>query len=560
MNERSLNEIKSILDFYTCAYSASTINPLLFDEVADLIYSLPKLKQIIRTYEENPGQDDWKHLARQFFAKRAELTMNTPLCITLNNEYRINKVCLILAEQIAPNAKFSILLPDVDPDDIVGNSFDDTEQTAMGDGSQPIKLGEFILADNKRQFIHLPTLVDHACTRITAMHPDVYLLWDVTTQAYRPLSENEKQRGNPIIPGLFQLNELVIEKVHASQGANTFPIDLLDKLRELKHALQRGSTNRRIGGEGAEYDSGEQGNIGIVAFMEYFNALPADIQRRIMHLQDRNHNSFAEFLRNVARESGTNYQSVRYCMGSSWRRLDEIIDDNASLLQGVSITVNSIINGTADEPGFKRKTLESINRGDLLKTSHVEEVELENQIQKIELAIQQNIGATTAATDNLASLNSLIRFLITEVYNLENSDDGYVRGYKKDRFYSNVMVAYTNLLIAAGQTSIHFVTSNPAEQQAVLNEIYDRISTISKSYNSYLGNMLNFWGTEKSASQSRWEAFCRENATELQSLTNAAPTVASAHFDNYLTDYPLTEQREIHAVNIAAPTAIVASV
>ncbi len=291
------------------------------------------IPQLLTRIEEelanfNPAAPNQKFITalNAIFAARCERNANGPMCHTLNASHPINQVCVLLAAYLDPQKRNGALMPLVAKQDIYGFELDRFE------------FGEFIIADNKRQFILLEPLLENACKRMQNLERSLYVTVDQNNNI-RPLSKTELQRCGKLVTvmdsiagwyGRFHRNRL---------GAKHNPaeaITLLRLLRELRESLRGGDVAH--GGE--ELNAGVAANEGMAIFFEYFNQLitlmTQEERLRLLALTDGDY-SLEFVLNRLARPHGTNYEDTRYCIQTLGRLLDGIIDANHNVLSGLCV-------------------------------------------------------------------------------------------------------------------------------------------------------------------------------------------------------------------------------
>jgi hypothetical protein len=293
-------------------------NPASFlpGEATDLaeVSKLIRLVEVeLTNYNEKAVNDDFKTGLVQFLKARWARIANTPLCYTLNQSHPFNVACILLATYMDPAGKNTLLMPTVAMTDIFGYEFNKLE------------LGEFVLDDKHAGFITIEALVQSACSRMLESESQLYVTTNEQGQT-RPLTQAETSRCGRLIP--------IINSVEAwyRQHRGT----CLDMLGALRNSLLRGD----VAHGGVELDAGNDANVGIANFHEFYSAMNEEEQRQLRAFGDGTY-TIGYVLNRLFRPADENFREVRYCIQSLGRLLQSIIEANAIELSGLSSGINS---------------------------------------------------------------------------------------------------------------------------------------------------------------------------------------------------------------------------
>ncbi len=290
--------------------------------LTDLIRSCSELEAILYLHEHGT-EEDWKQRARTFLAARWEYTANQFFCPTLNTEYRLNSICVELARAIDPAQYLHLLMPTVVIEDIYG--------TALTD----LSIGQFIIADNKTQFIAIDSLVTTAAARFIESERELFITTTPEGEQ-RPLSEAENARlggiGQRISAHLATINQ-----------RNLVRVNLYDQLIQLRNGLRAGDAHHF----GEEYNAGSQANVAIAAFHAFFSNLTPDEQDEIRNVRENSGCTlglvFDRIFRPARMPNSNSWTSTNYCIGILGRELEAIINCNREYLGGFTEAQTNIV-------------------------------------------------------------------------------------------------------------------------------------------------------------------------------------------------------------------------
>ena len=290
--------------------SAKNPDSYLEGEKEDLKYVsalMPLVQNELVTNNGNNPSPAFKDALTRLFAER-ERIINTQLCHTRNSSYPLNHVFMHLATYIDAQKRNSLLFPSVAINDIYFNDFNKLE------------IGEFIITDNKRQFIMLEDLVNSACERMLVQDR----LYETVDEAgnTRPLSELELKRCGNVIRVIDSISKW-FQSNHDSCST------LLAMLRDF---MLRGDVAH--GGE--ELNAGSEFNVGVIVFYEYYSTMPVASRERLRNFTDGDYR-LGHVLDRLFRPADSNYREVRYCIQTLGRLLQGIISANAVELSGMHV-------------------------------------------------------------------------------------------------------------------------------------------------------------------------------------------------------------------------------
>lgn len=274
-------------------------------QLTDYVLTYHALMQIITRYDAN---FDKKMLVKDFtelLRERAPRILNTPICYTANSTYQINKLCIAIAKYCDRYHWLSLLMPDVSKEDIYGNTLDS------------LNLGQFILTDDKRQFISLKEFSQTAIASIEKLENDCFLTVDENWYQ-RKLTEAEMQRLGDVKRLLLVVKSCYVCEEDGSSNNNQ---KLVDELIALRAGLRKGDAGHLGTNHWASIDA----DHALLRFREYFDSLPLYRQEELSNIGIGARN-FGEIFKRLFRKSNE-YVS---CLQELGRDFDESMGKNVS--------------------------------------------------------------------------------------------------------------------------------------------------------------------------------------------------------------------------------------
>lgn len=311
-----LQQARDILLKILAHQSAKNPASFLPGEAEDLALA-PELLRLINAeiagFNQQAVNDGFKTALNAIFAGRWQRIANSLLCYTRNAAHPFNQALILLAAYLNPEKRNTTLMPTIADSDIFGYELNQLE------------LGEFIIADNKRQFITLQGLANSACERMLEQNEQLYVTVNEEGQT-RALSGNELQRCGRVITVINS----IAGWYRSHQGNHQ--LNFLSLLSTLRDRLLRG----QVGHGGEELNAGRDANIGLANFYEYYTAMPEEDRRRLRAFRDGAY-SLGTIFDRLFRPADANYREARFCIQTLGRLLEGIINVNADALSGLRV-------------------------------------------------------------------------------------------------------------------------------------------------------------------------------------------------------------------------------
>lgn len=482
-----------------------------FIEMADIIFSIPHIEEILDSYTENQSNSAWKQKTTEFLRKRGEIIINGPICHTLNTEYSINWICEDLAQLCDRDKKISLLFPTVQQEDIYGNELNSLD------------FGKFIVSDDKQTFIALETLVETACSKMLDSETTIYLT-TTASGSQRTLSKTELERLGNFYSKIENIRTVINERSFISKIFKRESQKLYDELIALREGLMKGDVSH----DGQEMNAGSAANIAIVRFSNYYLQLSDEKRLQIRNIRSSTRSLgdvFNLLFRDPQHSRSDEGTAVRYCLQIIGRHLEEVISENRTSLMNMSLDKEERIQH------LKNYILQEISVARRLDPSAIINIPLTEQIQSIINVINQNLEPSERP-QHKGFLCAFSSFVIMEcMFKIEK---------KK---YDAQFNAYINLLFAIGLESSDFSKRSGTDNLLVLSEIFKRISLISCA--SSKG--FNFG---KQDSKKRWENLITENKLIRENFSGIPINKIITNITEYNVVYPIDQQRQLLSENI----------
>jgi hypothetical protein len=259
--------------------------------------------------------------------QRWEDIQESSLVYTHNTQSVINQVCYQLAAEIDPNHIYKLLMSSIE-----------NEEDGYGQNINELKFGQFILTDDKKNFIALKPLFDNAIHRVNQQETDKSLfsylisLPDIGGRETL-LTPSEQKSVTALLPKTTSFCALANERLRADA------LTALGAFSQLNRGLIKGDKSN--GGD--EYNAGKNANEAIVDFMMWFNDLEEAQQQELKKLSavepysDRY--TFANLLNRLVRPevdaiwNGAHRPAVIYCVQITGRSLGNLIWTNNEFLR-----------------------------------------------------------------------------------------------------------------------------------------------------------------------------------------------------------------------------------
>jgi ankyrin repeat protein len=247
---------------------------------------------------------------------RWERVRHSNMCYTQQPGNLVNQLCFEIAKEIAPPAstiaEIDALEPNTGPYCLLMPSLENTVDV-YGNNIHTLGLHEFVLSDNARVLIPLALCLHQAFVSATGQLRQIVAIDG--DYPYLTLSEIERVSHHSI-----QAHEFYQAVVEYNQQ-RLLGDDIGAKLSQLVVALRNGGSHSGRG-SGSELNAGSEANLGILAFYNYWVALPEPTRLAI----------FAEtpilktILGRLFRPDDVNYREVRFCVELIATALDPIIE------------------------------------------------------------------------------------------------------------------------------------------------------------------------------------------------------------------------------------------
>lgn len=478
-------------------------SPFYFLEMADIIFSVPRIEKIIALYNSAPEEKEWQQQTIEFLQQRSAKVINTPLCYTLNTEHPINYVCIQLAELCDSTRKFSLLFPTIQTEDTYGNNINSLD------------IGKFIISDDNRTFLSIEAIIELSCARLIDSETSIYLTVD-GNGLQRNITATELNRLGIVYTKLEDIRKLITERSFFSKFISNSSRQLHDELVALRDGLRRGDA--RHGGQ--EMNAGADGNVAIVKFKQYYDKLSTRKKAQIGTLRSGTH-TLAEifnliFRQHSATDAGT---ATRYCLQIIGRNLESIITENQRTLLEMSAEKQEQIEF------LKRSILTEISRARSLLPNHYFNTPIGSSV--IIDAVSTHLGESLQnRASQAAILLSLVAFVATECAIRFNANN-----------FNPKTTCYINLLLAIGLESADFPKRSSRDNTLVLTEIIKHIALISSCKTGKITLV-------EPASKKNWKQYLSANHP-VQQLSQAHPVSMLSHINDYIHAYPLSAQGKI---------------
>lgn len=272
--------------------------------------------------------------------QRWERIRGSNMCYTQQPSNPVNRLCLELAQAIAPPATTAVEIEALDPQTgpyfLLMPSLTVSEDVSFANIHE-LKLSQFVLSDDQQAYI---PIVD--CIKQASIDEDPRLHHMVLINGRSPLlTASEIDRVTQHSIEATQLYEAVV----ALNQQRLHGCDLTSHLRRLASALRKGGAHGGHGGE--EYNSGAPANVGIVTFDSYWNGLSESRRNTILAQRPE----LRDALGRLFRPTDAEYGNARYCVELIADILDDAIEQHnpaqslAQLIEAREQTFNLAIQG-----------------------------------------------------------------------------------------------------------------------------------------------------------------------------------------------------------------------
>ena len=243
---------------------------------------------------------------------RWERIRNSSMCYTQKPMNTVNQLCLELAKAISPpvttKSEIEALEPNVGPYHLLMPSIEESVDI-YGENIHSLDLHMFILSDNERVYIPLAQ-----CLYQASISEEGQLKHMVKIDGEYPiLTRNEVER---VSYHSKQASEFYLAII-ALNKQRLLSDDIGAKLSQLARQLRSGGAK----GSGSELNAGSAANLGILAFGEYWEALPERQKLAIFTETPGLRNILGRLFRPV----DAHYQETRFCVELLAGELDSII-------------------------------------------------------------------------------------------------------------------------------------------------------------------------------------------------------------------------------------------
>lgn len=449
-------------------------------EVGDEIEKFLRAMKWVEQQEYLVGPLKNKRLAdeiERFLAERWKRIANTPLCYTLNTYNQLNQFCLQLAMLLDSEKPFTYLLPGVAEEDVYTTSLHE------------LKLGQFIITDEKDKFIDIAGLYAESVDRLSSVDASLFTTIGSDGQE-RNLSKEEIRRLKS--DGLNAMNKVLdiqAASQRSSQGVlqrlfSRAQTNLYDELVALRRALRRADAAHL----GKEMLAAASSNAALVRFSEYYYSLPQAKRDELNKLESGSY-KLGEELEKLFRSTDVYKKAdgtgIRFCIQLIGGHIETIISANKDALQGVSV-------GWRDQAVALHEQLDQYYAS---RTHCMPSQELIPSLHDQGLMCFKQIASSLKGCSSEYSG----QFLNQATFVINQCMRKMANGSIDDK-----LQAYFNLLLAIGRTAHDFPKLDPVEQSLMVAEIAKRIHLLSGVHTKAGWRIL---GT---ASQREWEGFMKD--------------------------------------------------
>jgi hypothetical protein len=305
---------------------------LFVDEIMELSHQLKVFKptSTLQSLERFENQLTLNELEACFFSSepeklnvnlihllsiRWERVRNSNMCYTRQPTNLVNQLCLALAKAISPStikeSEIAALAPKTGPYCLLMPSFE-TSVDIYRENIHSLGLHEFVLSDNERAFIPVGQCLHQASESDEGQFRHMVVI----DGGYPELTPSEVER---ISHHSTEASELY-QAVAALNKQRLLGNDIGAKLSQLVVALKSGGSHSGHG-SGSELNAGAEANEGIIAFSDYWSALPERHKLAIFTETPELKN----ILGRLFRPDDVDYQEVSFCVELLAQALDPII-------------------------------------------------------------------------------------------------------------------------------------------------------------------------------------------------------------------------------------------
>lgn len=442
-------------------------DPFILQRLADFHTTLTNLMNIITDYSQHLDPIRLKQQLREMLAIRAMSIANTPLCYTLAPLSVTNEICVLIAKYCDEAHYCHLLLPTVNEEDIYGNNINE-----MG-------LGNFILTDNKKQFISLESAVATAFGRMDELEKDLFLTTDENDEQ-RSLTVNELNRLGTICSKVREVYNKMHERSFFDWLLKSNQYQLYNELEKLRAGLRKGDVRHK----GQELNAGDDANTAIVNFNLYYNKLPEKKRNEINAIGHGDENLgeiFNLLFRNPEHAKDNNGMSVNYCIAIIGNKLDTSLKNNYKQIIGFTLSHEELVES------LKQQLLEDIKNRNNIQLGYGNTQTLETQLQGLITAVRYSL--THDQTNYAVCLKLFAEFVAGEIAARIKTKTVDV---KCDYYIKLLSIISLESLSAAWQTH--------EDRNRMIMQLFERINIVNSSSSVRIHIKLPL-------SVTRWNAF-----------------------------------------------------
>lgn len=427
-------------------------DPHIFQRLADIHETLSALMAICELYLQHLNPVIFKKHLTELFAARAPRIVNSPLCYTLEPRSVMNSICMLLAEFCDSEQYCQLLLPDVAVEDIYSNNINE------------IKIGNFILTDDGKQFIHLEGVVETTFARMDAAETELYLTTDAKGRE-RPLTSSEFERLGNISQRLSDIHKQMHAKGFWQRWFQSNQNRVYDELKRLRAGLRRGDVRH----QGEELNAGSDANVAIVNFKNFYDKLSPSKRQEMEAIGDGHENLGSIFnllFRDPNQANSNNGMTVNYCIAIIGGHLDSSLTNNHQQLMGISLDQQEAIGVMKNELISDIKNGINIKLGGgFVRPINEQRAEFCETISR-KLAPMQDVYATC--------LRLFINFVENEIGRHERQESNVKRSL------------YIQILAKLIIESVMIDTQGDSRKTRILVDVFTAISRVAASTPSWI--------------------------------------------------------------------------